>query len=474
MSKKDKEKEQPAEKADPRASILIVEDNVLVSMTLKDILVEEGYIVELAETAKTAAAQLKKNSFNVALLDMMLPDADGRKLLVKWRKKFPDMSVIIFTAHGDVAAAVECLKSGAYDFLTKPVEKVDLLTTLENALQHQNLSKQVNYLKELTKRETEPSILGQIVGNCKAMEETVELSKAVAQSDFSCLLITGESGTGKGLFAKTIHQIGNRKDKPFVEVNCSALPATLIESELFGHKRGSFTDAKEDKIGLFQLADGGTLFLDEIGDMDMALQAKLLKVMEEQCFRRIGDTRDIKVDVTIIAATNQDLEDRVDKSRFRTDLYYRLNVIPLKLPPLRKRMDDVPKLARHFLDFFARKFGKELVGFTDNAMDAMMSYSWPGNVRELRNTIERGSILSPSSVVDAIHLMVPDVGTATVAGVPMSDVEALPAMPLAKAERLVIEAAMREANSNKNQAAKTLGIHRTTLYKKLEEYGIED
>ncbi len=252
------------------------------------------------------------------------------------------------------------------------------------------------------------------------------------------------------------------------------MPATLIESELFGHKRGAFTDAKEDKLGLFQLADGGTLFLDEIGDMDHALQAKLLKAMEEQVFRRIGDIRDIRVDVCIIAATNQKLEKHVKAGRFRTDLYYRLNVIPLKLSPLRDRMEDVPRLANHFLDFFSRKFGKKLTGFTDDAIEAMTSYSWPGNVRELRNTIERGSILSPSPQIDAIHLMVPDVGRATVAGVPMVSVDALPPMPLAKAQRLVIEAAMREADGNKNAAAKILGIHRTTLYKKLDELDIDE
>jgi len=243
---------------------------------------------------------------------------------------------------------------------------------------------------------------------------------------------------------------------------------------LFGHKRGAFTDAKEDKIGLFQLADGGTLFLDEIGDMALALQAKLLKVMEEQVFRRIGDTRDVKVDVCIVAATNQNLEEHVKAGEFRTDLYYRLNVIPLKLAPLREHMEDVERLAKHFLNFFSRKFGKKFTGFSDDAIEALTSYSWPGNVRELRNTIERGSILSQTTQVDAIHLMVPDVGRATVAGVPMISVDVLPPMPLAKAQKLVIEAAMREAKGNKNAAAKILGIHRTTLYKKLEELDIDE
>ena len=284
--------------------ILIIEDSVLVSMSLKDLLEEKGYSVSVCETAKESAKILKKTDFSVAILDMMLPDANGRDLLKKWKKSYPDMAVIIFTAHGDIDSAVDCLKAGAYDFLPKPVDNIKLLSTIENAIKHSALSNQVVVLKELRKR-SDSGVLNKIIGDSPAMMEIVNLAKQVAQSDYSCLLITGESGTGKGLFAKTIHKAGKRKDKPFVEVNCSALPATLIESELFGHKRGAFTDAKEDKIGLFEMADGGTLFLDEIGDMDLALQSKLLKVMEEQTFRRIGDTKEIKVDVAIIAATNQ-------------------------------------------------------------------------------------------------------------------------------------------------------------------------
>ena len=454
-----------------KAEILIVEDNVLVGMSLKEILSDVGYNVTTVEDAKNAAKHLKKSSYNVALLDMHLPDASGKDLLKKWAKDYPEMAIIIFTAHGDINMAVECLKAGAYDFLTKPVEKVDLLKTVENGLQHHQLSKEVNVLKEINKRKTDSTMLGDIIGNSESISDIVDLAEQVAQSNYSCLLITGESGTGKGLFAKTMHRAGQRRDKPFVEVNCSALPATLIESELFGHKRGSFTDAKEDKIGLFQMADGGTLFLDEIGDMDIQLQAKLLKVMEEQTFRRIGDTRNIKVDVCIIAATNQKLEERVSNNEFREDLYYRLNVIPLKLSPLRERMGDVTVLAEYFLSHFARKLCKGITGFTDDAVKALTTYNWPGNVRELRNVVERGCILCQNAEVDAKQLMVPQVNK----NIDTTEVSyyRIPAMPLEDAERLVIESAMKEADGNKNQAAKTLGIHRTTLYKKLEEYGIE-
>jgi len=323
----------------------------------------------------------------------------------------------------------------------------------------------------------------------------------VAQSDFSCLLITGESGTGKGLLARTIHNLGHRAGKPFIEVNCSALPATLIESELFGHKKGAFTDAKEDKIGLFEMADTGTIFLDEIGDMDIKLQAKLLKVMEEQTFRRIGGSEDIKVNVAIIAATNQDIEKQVKENKFREDLFYRLNVIPIKLPPLRERPDDLKPLSEHFIRFFSRKFGKNIKGVTEPVFAVLRDYDWPGNVREFRNVIERACILSRGELIEdpavlfpgRMNLCVttprpvtaavaegsaPSVVSASSGAVPVvvtttGPITSLPAMPLAEAEKLVIQAAMRDAEGNKNKAAAILGLHRTTLYKKLEEYGIQ-
>ena len=265
--------------------------------------------------------------------------------------------------------------------------------------------------------------------------------------------------------------MGRRRDRPFVEVNCSALPPTLIESELFGHRKGAFTDAKEDRVGLFELADGGTLFLDEIGDMDVALQSKLLKIIEEQRFRRIGGTSDITVDVAIIAATNQHVEELIKINRFRLDLYYRLNVIPLELPPLRDRMEDVDAISKHFIDIYSRKFGKKIKGFSKSAMAAINKYSWPGNVRELRNVVERGCLLAQGQTISDEELMFPEIHNS---GIPApGDIESLPAMPLAKAEKLVIQAAMDDVEGNKNKAAKILGVNRTTLSKKLEEYGID-
>ena len=452
-------------------SILIVEDNLLVSTTVKDILTDEGYSVDIADDGKSAEKFLLKSLYQVIILDMMLPDIGGKKLLEQWQKQYPESAIIIMTAYGDVGSAVECLKLGAYDFLTKPVDKTLLLKTLSAVSAHLKLTKKVNVLTQLTQRETETSIMGPIIGKSIVLKEAMVLAKKIALSDYSCLFINGESGTGKGLFAKTIHKMGKRSNKPFVELNCSAIPLTLIESELFGHKKGAFTDAKEDKVGLFELADGGTLFLDEIGDMDISVQVKLLKAIEEQQFRRIGGIKDLKVDVCIIAATNQNVEKAINDGKFRLDLYYRLNVIPFQVPPLREHAEDIPLLADHFIQLFSRKFGKEIQGFSENALEALMEYSWPGNVREFRNVAERGCILASGSIIDKKELIFPNMLAPTL-GSSQSSISTLPAMPLAKAESLVIQAAMQKANGNKNKAARILGVHRTTLYKKLEEYSI--
>ncbi len=456
-----------------KTKILIVEDNLLVSSAVQDILADEGYEAVAAENGKDANKSLGNNAFKAVLLDMMLPDTTGKELLKKWKKIYPELPIVFMTAHGDVPTAVECLRLGAYDFLPKPVEKELLLKTIHNAVNMTDMTKQVTVLKQLSKRESNYSQMSDVIAVSPVMLKTFDMLKIVAKSDYSCLLIKGESGTGKGLLARAIHKLGGRADKPFVEVNCSALPANLIESELFGHKRGAFTDAKEDKIGLFEMADNGTLFLDEIGDMDFNLQAKLLKVMEEQQFRRIGDTKDISVNVTIIAASNQDVEKLVEENKFRLDLYYRLNVIPVGIPPLRDRKEDIAALADHFIKFFSRKFGKNIQGFSQDALDALRAYPWPGNVREFRNVVERACILTQGEVLDDLEILFPSAAVKHPQFNKDGEFE-MPAMTLAKAEKLVIKAAMKKAKGNKNKAATSLGLHRTTLYKKLEEYGIAD
>ncbi len=474
-----------------KKKVLIVEDSHLVSLAVQDILEDEGYDSDVAESGKEANAYLKRNTYQLILLDMMLPDSTGLELLKEWKTQYDNLTVVFMTAHGDIPTAVECLKAGAFDFLTKPVEKTLMLKTVKNAVEHSDMSNKVETLTQLNQKQSNYSAFDSIIGNSPALQKTLSIVDRVVKSDFSCLLIKGESGTGKGLFAHNVHKRGNRAKKPFVEVNCSALPATLIESELFGHTKGAFTDAKADKKGLFEMADGGTLFLDEIGDMDIGLQSKLLKVMEEQTFRAIGGTKDISVDVTIIAATNQNIEDLIEKELFREDLFYRLNVIPVIIPPLKERMEDIDALADYFLAFFSRKFKRDFRGFSKEVKSSLKSYIWPGNVREFRNVIERTCILTEGEFINDPEVLFPSgvnkkyqinhnesnpveqsqnqEETAQVANKEIS----FKAMSLAEAEKLVIVSAMEDSKGNKGKAAKQLGVHRTTLYKKLEEYGIE-
>ncbi|OGV66185.1 MAG: hypothetical protein A3K19_19445 [Lentisphaerae bacterium RIFOXYB12_FULL_65_16] len=462
--------------ADTAVSILVVEDNVLVGLGVKDVLEADGHEVTVAADGKSATEQLATRAFEVAILDLCLPDEDGAELLERWRREYPGMHVMIMTAHGDIQKAVKCIKAGAFEFLTKPVEKVLLKNTVRNLAERLRLNRQVNLLSQLTQRETATEPSHRIVGGGAAMHQAMDLAKRVASSNFSCLFLRGETGTGKSLFAKAIHGMSQRASNPFVEVNCSALPAMLVESELFGHKRGSFTDAKEDKAGLFELADKGTMFLDEIGDMDLALQAKLLHVLEEKQFRRIGDSKVVNVDVAVIAATNKNVENQVAAGQFREDLYYRINVIPFHLPPLREHPEDVPELCRHFVDIFARRFGKKIHGLTDDAMSRLKNYSWPGNVRELRNVVERGCLLTQTEAIGTDLLFFPTLPGAAMAVAATVTAPPTPAgtvMSMADAERQAIRKAMDEAQGNRNKAARILGLHRTTLYKKLAEYGIE-
>ena len=455
----------------PNPKVLVVEDNVLVSHAVRDMLTESGYDTEVAETGKQAEKLIKSGNFNIALLDMVLPDTHGEKLLKAW-DKYADLRIIVMTAYGEVNTAVDCLKNGASDFLVKPVDKELLLKSVAKACPGGSSAPAASDAVPAKARiVTNPAKADEIIFGSDEMAKTMEIASMVASSDFSSLLITGESGSGKGMLSRAIHKMGSRSDKPLVEINCSALPANLIESELFGHKRGAFTDAKEDKVGLIEMANGGTLFLDEIGDMDIKLQSKLLKAIEEKSFRRIGCTKNIKVDVQIIAATNADIFNSIHEGSFRLDLYYRLSVIPIELAPLRKRKGDIEVLCKHFIKMYSRKFGKKIKGFSYEAMKALKDFSWPGNVRELSNVVERGCILTKSDIIDVDLLMLPKDGANLVlkGQEPVSN----QVMTLTQAEERAIKVAIEKASGNKNEAARLLGVHRTTLYKKLEEYKIE-
>lgn len=463
----------------PEITVLIVEDNALVRVACGEMLQSAGFDIVAAETAEEAASALEDQQFEAALLDMMLPDADGRDLLAHWNEQYPEMPVIIMTAHGDIGKAVECIKAGAHDFLPKPINQTLLETTVKRAVDQNRMSRELNARSELQQREAETIAMGPIIATDSAMKRAISLAKRVAESDFSCMFLRGESGTGKGLFARTIHQIGKRSAHPFVEVNCSALPATLIESELFGHTKGAFTDAKQDKLGLFELANGGTIFLDEIGDMDIGLQAKLLKVIEDQRFRKLGGVSDIEVDVAVIAATHRNIEELLETGEFRVDLYYRLNVVPVELPPLRDHPEDIEPLCQRFLEVFSKKFGTPVPSISEDVMDAFLTHDWPGNVRELRNVIERGCLLASSGTITDEHIlfaagMLPPNRTlappAPDAAEPNDNDDVL---SLANAEKRAIKRAMDAAGGNKNEATRILGIHRSTLYKKLAEYHLD-
>ena len=452
-------------------AVLIVEDSQTTAETVRKILTKEGYDATVAATGNDAAQLLAAQPFPVCILDLGLPDVSGEELLAKWSREYPEMAIIILTANHDVTTAVRCVKTGAFDFLLKPFDRPLLLKTLDNALRHRELTRKVTALTELTQRELDNAQAGGIFAESPAMRRTLEMADMIAANGYSCVLITGESGVGKGLLARTIHKRSARRSRPFVEVNCSAMPANLVESELFGHQKGAFTDAKENRVGVFEMADGGTLFLDEIGDMDVTLQTKLLKVIEDQRFRRVGSAVEVSVDVAIIAATNQNIEGQAAAGRFRSDLYYRLNVVPLEIPPLRDRVEDIPPLANSFVEQCARKYGKALCGLTDDATAALQTYAWPGNVRELRNVIERACLFAKEARITASGLFLPSAARNSSGGIPVS-AGAFRPMTLAQAEELAIRAAMKQADGNKNTAAEILQIHRTTLYKKLEEYKI--
>ena len=484
-----------------RHSVLVVEDYQLLGMTLRDMLEDEGYTAMHAQDGASAEALLSEQSFSIALLDFKLPEGDCSNYITQWREQYPAMPIIVMTAYGDINTAVDCMKRGAEDFLTKPVDQTLLKKRISDTLEREELCRENRCYRELNKRGRYVELNEGVVGRSSQLTSVVQLCTQIAENNFSCVLVRGETGTGKGLLAKKIHEAGQRRDKPFIELNCSAIPATLAESELFGHKKGAFTDAKEDKTGLVELANGGILFLDEIGDMDANLQTKLLKVIEEQVVRPIGGTKDIKVNVSIVAATHKNIEEMVQEGTFREDLYYRLNVIPIHIPPLRERPDDIEDLCYYFLEDFSSNFQKDIQGFTDDAMEQLKSYYWPGNTREIRNVMERTCLLCSGPLISADNPFLPkpssppsseadsgdladestgnpatsaeDILSTSEISSEEGQTEQYDVPTLAQAEKMAVEKAIQSSNGNKNKAARLLGVHRTTLYKKLTEYNID-
>jgi two-component system, NtrC family, response regulator AtoC len=451
--------------------ILIVEDEKLIRWSLTERLRQEGYETSEAESGAVARGILKSAPIDLVILDYRLPDTDGLALLKELRESFPDMPVILITAYSSVEGAVQAMKLGAFDYIHKPFDIDELTLAVEKGLENTRLRREVRWLKESQARQFGDT---RIIGQSPRMRDVFHIVERVAGTDATTVLLRGESGTGKGLVARAIHQGSKRRDRPFMMVSCTALQETLLESELMGHEKGAFTDAKDQKKGLFELADGGTIFLDEIGDIPPAMQAKLLHVLEDKTFKRVGGVRDIAVDVRVIAATNKDLEKAVLQGVFREDLYYRLKIIPIELPPLRDRDGDIPLLTQVFLDHFNREFGKSVPGITDRALKLLGDYHWPGNVRELRNIVERAILLGQGEMLDVNDLPseIRDRGAKTPRRA--EGVLTLPpgGVVLEELERDLVRQALERSGGNQSRAARLLGLNRDQIRYRIEKFGM--
>ena len=453
------------------AHILVVDDEKLIRWSLRERLTAEGY--DVAEAADGAAARklVETDSFALALLDLRLPDTDGITLFKDIRAVQPDVPVIIITAYSTVETAVEALKCGAADYVTKPFDMDEMALAVQKALRTHALETRVS--SEVTAQKARFG-LGNIVARSPQMLEIKDLIGRIAQSETSTVLLLGQSGTGKDMVARAIHYESKRVDHPFVDITCTALPEALLESELFGYEKGAFTDAKARKKGLFEVADGGTVFLDEIGDMTTGLQTKLLRVLEDKRFKRVGGTADVAPDVRVIAATNRDLDEAIHHGRFREDLYYRLSTVPIVLPPLRERSGDIPLLADHFLAVYNNEFHRELNGFSDKAMRRIRAYDWPGNVRELRNAIERAVLLASGEELDEDDIVL---GRSAFRNVSRAsrDLVKLPdhGCNLQDVERDLLRQALERTRGNRTRAAEMLGLTRDQVRYKVAKYELD-
>ena len=443
--------------------MLVVDDEALLRWSLRERLAQEGYTILEAATAGEALEQAA-NTVDLILLDLKLPDGDGLSVLQRIKQASPDTLVILMTAYSTIETAVQAMKLGAYHYVNKPFNLDEVVLLVEKALETSQLRREVRTLRSHQEREFG---LDAIIGESASMRQVKALLARVAGSPASTVLLTGETGTGKDLAAKAIHYSSGRSTRGFVNITCSALPEQLLESELFGHERGAFTDARQQKRGLFETADGGTVFLDEIGEMTPALQAKLLRFLEEKTFKRVGGLADLRVDVRVIAATNRNLENEVTAGKFREDLFYRLQVMPIALPPLRERKGDVAKLAMYYIDRFNSEFRKRVRGLSAAATDTLDQYGWPGNVRELRNAIERAMLLVEGDVLEPEHFTTL---TRTVASTQFR----LPpdGVNLEEVERQLLLQALERANGNQTHAAQLLGINRDQVRYRIEKFGL--
>lgn len=451
--------------------ILVVDDEKLIRQYLEALLTEEGFDVILADTAAAAREAAMQHAPDAAILDLRLPDGDGMTLLKEFLEADPDMATLMLSAHGDIETAVEAVKLGAYTFLEKPPKTEVLLTTLAHALEARSLKRTVSGLR----RQAGWQLSGiTIIGRSPAMRDVVDFIAKVATSDSSTVLILGESGVGKEVVAQAIHAHGTRAKFPFLEINCTALPESLLESELFGHEKGAFTDAHQRKQGLLELADRGTVLLDEIGDLPPGAQAKLLRFLETRTFKRVGGIRDISVDVRIIAATNRDLDQAVQDRSFRPDLFYRLNVIPLAISPLRDRPEDIEPLAQHFLNHFSTSLRRPPRTISRTAVAVLERYGWPGNVREVRNVMERITILEEEPEIKPEHLPDELRPGARVADLGLGVQLPAAGVDLEELEKDLLRQALERTRGNRTRAAQLLSLSRDTLRYRIEKYHMSD
>jgi DNA-binding NtrC family response regulator len=447
---------------EPKVNILIVDDEEIVRESLGSWLGDDGYEVGVAENGARALARLPEKDWNLAMVDLKMPGMDGIELMDEIRKVKPEMIVIIMTAYATVDTAVQAMKKGAYDYIVKPFNPEDLSMTIRKIIEHQKLVKENLYLRKELKKQYR---LHDMVSKNHKMIEIFELVKTVAKSN-SIVLVQGESGTGKELLSRAIHMESPRRDEPFVTVSCAALTETLLESELFGHEKGAFTGADQARSGKIELAKDGTLFLDEIGDISLKLQMDLLRVIEQREFRRVGGTQLIPITSRIIAATNRDLAKAIEEGKFREDLYYRLNVISVYIPPLRERKEDIPLLVEHFLGRFNIEMGKSVDGLAETAMRLLMDYGWPGNARELRNVIERAMVVTKGRMILDADLSLPQASGS-------SGVQDRRGKSLSEVEKDHIRQVLAANRWNIVRSAQVLGIDRVTLYNKIRKYELK-
>jgi two-component system response regulator AtoC len=452
--------------------ILIIDDEKAIRWSLGEALKGSGYEIDEAASAAGGIKSFQEDPSDLVILDLKLPDGSGLKVLKQIRDLEPEVPVIMMTAYGEVETAVEAIKGGAWDFIQKPFQLEKMKVAIRNALDSSGMRAELDDIK---RKERETYSFRNFIGRSPVMQEVFEKIKKIGASKASTILIQGESGTGKELVARAIHGCGGGAAHPFLEINCAALPETLLESELFGHERGAFTDAKYRKKGLFELAEGGSIFLDEIGEMGITLQSRLLRVIENKTFRRVGGVKDLRFNARIISATNRDLKQAIQEGKFRNDLYYRLQVIPLRLAPLRERKEDIVPLANHFIALFNREFKKSVKKVSPLVARLLEGYSWPGNVRELRNIIERAILLEAEAELLPEHLppeIVRGEPAAAPGGESPSPGDQFP-VSLADMEKILITRTLRDSAGNKSKAARVLGISRQTLREKIRLYDIE-